>query len=101
MSISTVVAASYLAASEDRLKDVATFIREVVLKAFKSSKQMPWPPTIRNWTGFSILFSVEMRQTLKNVNRQNVLSTLSAKTFFAWYLKDDGNSATTFLFVSP
>ena len=41
MSISKVVAASYLAASEDKLKDVATFIREVVLKAFKSSKEMP------------------------------------------------------------
>ena len=46
MSISKAVAALYLAASGDKLKDVATFIREVVLKAFKSSKEMPWPPTI-------------------------------------------------------
>ena len=46
MSISKVVAASYLAASKYKLKDVATFIRKVVLKAFKSSKEMLWPPTI-------------------------------------------------------
>ena len=38
------VAESYLAPSEDKLKDVATFIREVILKAFKSSKEMPWSP---------------------------------------------------------
>ena len=46
MSVSMAVAESYLAASEDKLKDVATFIREVVLKAFKSSKEMSWPPSI-------------------------------------------------------
>ena len=46
MSVSKEVAAPSLAASDDKLKDVATFIREVILKAFKSSKEMPWPPTI-------------------------------------------------------
>ena len=46
MSISKAGAASYLAASGDKLKDMATFIREVILKAFKSSKEMHWPPTI-------------------------------------------------------
>ena len=54
MSISKAVATSYLTASGDKLKDVGTFIREVVLKAFKSSKEMPWPPMIDNiekmWT---------------------------------------------------
>ena len=48
MSISKAVATSYLTASGDKLKDVGTFIREVVLKAFKSSKEMPWPPMIDN-----------------------------------------------------
>ena len=43
MSISKAIAASYLAASGDKLKDVATIIREVVLKAYKSSKEMPYP----------------------------------------------------------
>ena len=46
MSASKAVAASYLAASEVKLKDVATFIREVILKAFKSSKEMPWPSAV-------------------------------------------------------
>ena len=46
MSISKAIATSYLAASEDKLKDTATFIREVAFKALKSSKEMPWPPTI-------------------------------------------------------
>ena len=46
MSVSKTVAASYLAASEDKLKEVASFIREVVFKAFKSSKEMPCSPTI-------------------------------------------------------
>ena len=46
MSVSKTVAASYLAASEDKLKEVASFIREVVFKAFKSSKEMPRSPTI-------------------------------------------------------
>lgn len=38
MSVSKTAAASYLAASEDKLKEVAIFIREAVFKAFKSSK---------------------------------------------------------------
>ena len=39
MSVSKAVAASYLTASEVKLKNVATFIREVDLKAFKSLKK--------------------------------------------------------------
>ena len=93
-------AASYLAASEDKLKDVATFIREGIVKAFKSSKEMPWPPTIDDIEKMSTLFAMEMSRTLKNVNRQNILSTQSAKMFVAQYLKDDGNSTSTFLFAS-
>ena len=53
----------------------------------------------RNWRGSSTLLSVEMSQTLKNGNRQNVWSTPSVKMFVARYLKDDGDSASTFLFV--
>ena len=43
-SFSQAVAGSYLETSEDKLKDVAIFIKEIVLKAFKSSKEMPWHP---------------------------------------------------------
>ena len=47
MSISKAIAASYLAALEQNLRDVATSIREV-LEAFKSSKETPWSPTIED-----------------------------------------------------
>ena len=46
LSISKAVAASYVAASEDKLKDTAAFLREVILNAFKNSKEMHWPPSV-------------------------------------------------------
>ena len=41
-------AASYMAASEDKLKDTATFLRDVILKAFRESKELEWPPTVES-----------------------------------------------------
>ena len=47
-SSETSISKAVAAASEDKLKDIATFIREVVLKAFKSSKEIPWFLSIDN-----------------------------------------------------
>ena len=46
--LSKAVAASYLAASEDKLKDTAGFLREVILNAFKNSQEVPWPPSVED-----------------------------------------------------
>ena len=40
--------ASYKAASEDKLKDTATFLRESILKAFRETKELEWPPTVES-----------------------------------------------------
>ena len=113
LSISKAVAASYVAASEDKLKDTAAFLREVILNAFKNSKEMHWPPSVddmRRWLlksyqknskDFSILFSVEMNQAQKNVSGQNVSFTLSVKMCAVLFPKDDGNLASIFLCVLP
>ena len=92
MSISK---ASYLAASENKLKDVATFIKEVVLKAFKSSKEIPWPPTIddidktsteklpeEQERSLNLIFSGNEPNTEK-CERTKRLSTPSVKMFVA------------------
>ena len=48
LSTSNAVAASYLAASKDKLSDTAVYLRGVILEAYKKSKEMPWPPTIED-----------------------------------------------------
>ena len=45
LSTSNAVAASYLSASKDKLSEAAVYLRNVILEAFKKSKEMPWPPT--------------------------------------------------------
>ena len=39
LSISTAVAASYLAASEDKIEDTAAVLRNLILNAFEGSKE--------------------------------------------------------------
>ena len=48
MSISSAVAASYLAASKDRIQETALYLKEVIERAFKASKELPWPPTVED-----------------------------------------------------
>ena len=48
MSTESAVAASYLAASEDNIKDTALHLKEVIENAFKNSKEMSWPPSVEN-----------------------------------------------------
>ena len=45
LSTSNAVAASYLSASKDKLSEADMYLRNVILEAFKKSKEMPWPPT--------------------------------------------------------
>ena len=40
-----VVAEAYLLGTADLLKDSAIYLRQVILKAFKESTELPWPPT--------------------------------------------------------
>ena len=102
MSISKAVAASYLAASQDKLKDVGTFIREVVLKAFKTSKEMPRVPTVDDIERMSTeKLPEELEKLLNLIFSASGSNTPSAKIFVTRYLKDAGNSASIFLFVSP
>ena len=112
MSVSKAVAASYLTASEVKLKNVATFIREVDLKAFKSLKKcldsyhryywedVDWKTSRGTGEVPQPYFQWEWARHWK-MWMNNVCSTPSVKMFVVWYLRDDGNSASTYLFVSP
>ena len=42
------MAASYLLASKDHLKDTAKYIRDSILQAFRKSKEMTWPLTLED-----------------------------------------------------
>ena len=42
------VAASYLLASKDNLKDTTKYLRDSILNAFRKSKEMTWPPTLEH-----------------------------------------------------
>ena len=46
ISIAKAVAVSNLTTSEYKLKDVATFMKKVVLKAFESLKEISWTPAV-------------------------------------------------------
>ena len=48
ISIAEAVAASYLLASKDHLKDTAKYIRDSILQAFRKSKEMTWPLTLED-----------------------------------------------------
>ena len=45
ITVNDAVAAAYLAASKDLLKHAAITLRQLILKAFEESSDMPWPPT--------------------------------------------------------
>ena len=42
------MAAPYLLASKDHLKDTAKYIRDSILQAFRKSKEMTWPLTLED-----------------------------------------------------
>ena len=48
--IAEAVAASYLLASKDHLKDRAKYLQDSILNAFIKSKEMTWPPTLEDIT---------------------------------------------------
>ena len=48
LSVVKALAASYLLATKDHLKDTATYLRESILHAYRKSKVMPWPPTLED-----------------------------------------------------
>ena len=66
-----------------KLHDVTTFIREVVLKAvFKSSKEMPWPPTIEDIEKMSTeKFPEEVERFLNLGNEPNTEKCERTKRF--------------------
>ena len=45
LSVSEAVSSAYHLASKDKLKDAASQLRDIILKAFKKSKDLPWPVT--------------------------------------------------------
>ena len=48
LSVAKAVAAAYLLATKDHLKDAATYILESTLNAYRKSKEMQWQPTLGN-----------------------------------------------------
>ena len=48
--IAEAVAASYLLASKDHLKDRAKYLQDSIFNAFIKSKEMTWPPTLEDVT---------------------------------------------------
>ena len=44
LSMESVISSTYSLASKDKLKDTAAYLREVIIKAYKNSAELPWPP---------------------------------------------------------
>ena len=62
MSAESAVSASYLAATVDKIKDVALHLKEIIETAFKKSREMPWPPTVED---ISTLASTQLPEDLQ------------------------------------
>ena len=79
------MAASYLLASKDHLKDTAKYLRDPILNAFRKSEEMTWPPTLEDVKKLaSELLPEELQRFLSLVfsgNEPEVVQDDSSKRF--------------------